>query len=323
MAEIVRIAEPAEPAGTPSLPQNIEAEAALLGALMIDNRLVEDVQLKLRPHHFFEPLHGRIYEADPAHDRQATWSPTRSRCGRCSRRRGDEGGRRPRLSRPAHRIGRGADRRARFRPADLRPRLAARAGRGRPRAGRARARHLRRGRAAGARSRRPRPSSTRSPRRAGPRARPRSFGEATTRWRSKMAERALNSGGHLSGLTTGLDSLNGKIGGMHNSDLIIVAGRPGMGKTALGTNIAFAAAQRFLRDRRTGSSPKVGRRPGRLVQPRNVGRPARHAHPRRAVGDQLGEPAHGQDQPAGLPPARARRRPSSRACRCTSTIRPA
>src|SRR5215212_9934094 len=63
MAEIVRIAEPAEPAGTPSLPQNIEAEAALLGALMIDNRLVEDVQLKLRPDHFFEPLHGRIYEA--------------------------------------------------------------------------------------------------------------------------------------------------------------------------------------------------------------------------------------------------------------------
>ena len=30
---------------------------------MIDNRLVEDVQLKLKPHHFFEPLHGRIYEA--------------------------------------------------------------------------------------------------------------------------------------------------------------------------------------------------------------------------------------------------------------------
>src|SRR6476659_4148739 len=63
MAEIARIAEPAEPAGTPSPPQNIEAEAALLGALMIDNRLVEDVQLKLQPHHFFEPLHGRIYES--------------------------------------------------------------------------------------------------------------------------------------------------------------------------------------------------------------------------------------------------------------------
>ena len=45
-----------------SLPQNVEAEAALLGALMIDNRLAEDVQLKLRPEHFYEPLHGRIYE---------------------------------------------------------------------------------------------------------------------------------------------------------------------------------------------------------------------------------------------------------------------
>ena len=48
MAEIVRIAESASEPATPSLPQNIEAEAALLGALMIDNRLVEDVQLKLR-----------------------------------------------------------------------------------------------------------------------------------------------------------------------------------------------------------------------------------------------------------------------------------
>src|ERR671928_1927926 len=62
MAEVLRIAEPVE-TGTQTLPQNIEAEAALLGALMIDNRLVEDVGLKLKPHHFFEPLHGRIYEA--------------------------------------------------------------------------------------------------------------------------------------------------------------------------------------------------------------------------------------------------------------------
>src|SRR2546430_16781522 len=63
MAEVLRIAEPVEPASNPSLPQNIEAEAALLGALMIDNRLVEDIQLKLKPLHFFEPLHGRVYEA--------------------------------------------------------------------------------------------------------------------------------------------------------------------------------------------------------------------------------------------------------------------
>src|SRR5688572_3395063 len=63
MAEVVRIDGGADAPSTPSLPQNIEAEAALLGALMIDNRLVEDVQLKLRADHFFEPLHGRIYDS--------------------------------------------------------------------------------------------------------------------------------------------------------------------------------------------------------------------------------------------------------------------
>jgi replicative DNA helicase len=71
-----------------------------------------------------------------------------------------------------------------------------------------------------------------------------------------MAERALNSGGHLSGFTTGLESLNGKIGGLHKSDLIIVAGRPGMGKSSLATNIAFAAAQRFIRDAEDGIEPE-------------------------------------------------------------------
>ncbi|HEX2804215.1 MAG TPA: DnaB-like helicase N-terminal domain-containing protein, partial [Sphingomicrobium sp.] len=63
MAEVVRISEPAQTAGTPSLPANVEAEAALLGALMLDNRLVEDVGLKLKPHHFHEELHARIYGA--------------------------------------------------------------------------------------------------------------------------------------------------------------------------------------------------------------------------------------------------------------------
>ena len=57
----LKIADPAPPEA-PSLPHNIEAEAALLGALMIDNRLAEDIQMKVRPDHFFEPLHGRIYE---------------------------------------------------------------------------------------------------------------------------------------------------------------------------------------------------------------------------------------------------------------------
>ena len=63
MAELYRIDGSTEAASATLLPQNVEAEAALLGALMVDNRLVEDVQLKLKPLHFFEPLHGRIYDA--------------------------------------------------------------------------------------------------------------------------------------------------------------------------------------------------------------------------------------------------------------------
>ena len=62
MAQLQPVNDTAPPIGAQSLPHNVEAEAALLGALMIDNRLAEDIQLKLRPEHFFEPLHGRIYE---------------------------------------------------------------------------------------------------------------------------------------------------------------------------------------------------------------------------------------------------------------------
>jgi replicative DNA helicase len=71
----------------------------------------------------------------------------------------------------------------------------------------------------------------------------------------ETAEKALNSGGHLSGITTGLDSVNSKIGGMHPSDLMILAGRPGMGKTSLATNIAYSAARRFLQDQEDGIEP--------------------------------------------------------------------
>ncbi len=81
-----------------------------------------------------------------------------------------------------------------------------------------------------------------------------SFGEAT-KLAIEQAERALNSGGHLSGVTTGLDGINSKIGGLHRSDLLILAGRPGMGKSSLATNMAFAAAQRFLRDQEDGIDP--------------------------------------------------------------------
>ncbi len=56
------------------------------------------------------------------------------------------------------------------------------------------------------------------------------------------AERAFQRSGHVSGLSTGLRDLDQRLGGLHPSDLLILAGRPGMGKTALATKIAFGAA---------------------------------------------------------------------------------
>ncbi len=64
------------------------------------------------------------------------------------------------------------------------------------------------------------------------------------------AERAFHRGGHVSGLTTGLRDLDAKMGGMHPSDLMILAGRPGMGKTALATKIAYGAAKSLLAEAR-------------------------------------------------------------------------
>jgi replicative DNA helicase len=58
-----------------------------------------------------------------------------------------------------------------------------------------------------------------------------------------MAAAAFQRDGKLSGIATGLRDLDGKMGGLQRSDLIIVAGRPGMGKTALATNIAYNIAR--------------------------------------------------------------------------------
>src|SRR5258708_26213793 len=58
-----------------------------------------------------------------------------------------------------------------------------------------------------------------------------------------MAAKAFQRDGKLSGIATGLRDLDIKMGGLQPSDLIIVAGRPGMGKTALATNIAYNVAK--------------------------------------------------------------------------------
>jgi replicative DNA helicase len=253
MAEVLRIADPVEPGAQTALPQNVEAEAALLGALMIDNRLVEDVQLKLRPDHFFEPLHGRIYEAvlrmtdanrianpvtlrplfesdetikdvgGPAYLAQLTGSGAAVIGARDFAQQVYDLA----LLRSLITVGRDLVEGALDTSEDVAP-LA--------QIERAETELYKVAEAGGAEGR------------------ARSFGEAAMD-SIRNAEAALNRGGGLTGITSGFTGLNSRIGGLQRSDLIIVAGRPGMGKTALATNMAFAAAERFLQDQGDGIEP--------------------------------------------------------------------
>ncbi|MGC6471303.1 MAG: replicative DNA helicase [Parvibaculales bacterium] len=63
----------------------------------------------------------------------------------------------------------------------------------------------------------------------------------------EMAERAYQREGHLSGLSSGFTGLDNVLGGLQESDLLILAGRPAMGKTSLATNIAFSVAKNHAR----------------------------------------------------------------------------
>ena len=60
------------------------------------------------------------------------------------------------------------------------------------------------------------------------------------------AEAAFKRDGRTVGVATGFTNLDKKLGGLHPSDLIIAAGRPGMGKTSFATNIAFNAAKAYV-----------------------------------------------------------------------------
>jgi len=62
----------------------------------------------------------------------------------------------------------------------------------------------------------------------------------------EMATNAMKSDQGIVGVPTGLDDLDERLGGLHKSDLVIIAGRPSMGKTALATNIAYYAAKKIL-----------------------------------------------------------------------------
>src|SRR3954463_5972821 len=216
MAQLQPVNDTAPRIGTQSLPHNVEAEAALLGALMIDNRLAEDIQLKLRPEHFFEPLHGRIYEQIlRLTDKNMIANPVTLRpLFEADEPMKQVGG-------PAYLAqltGSGAaviGARDFAQPIYDLALLRALIGVGRD---------LVEGAldtseevAPLAQIERAETELYKVAEEGGAEGKAKSFAEAT-KAALDMAERALNSGGHLSGLTTGLEAMNSKIGGLHRSD---------------------------------------------------------------------------------------------------------
>lgn len=244
---------PSEPL---ELPHNLDAEQALLGAMMIDNRLVEDVMPRVRAEHFFDELNGRIFEQIVRlADRGMVANPVTLKplfvADAAMQAAGGPGYLAQltdasaaliaavdfaqqiydlALLRELARVGRdmataaldtsdAVDPKAQIEAAEMALYKVAEQGEV----------------ASGAIV----------------------FAVAATA-AVHMAERAMKSGGHLSGITTGLDALNAKLGGLHDSDLVILAGRPAMGKTALATNIAFAAAKRLVLERGAADGTKNG-----------------------------------------------------------------
>jgi len=225
----------------PSLPHNLEAEQALLGALMFDNAVFERLSDRLRGHHFHEPFHQRLYEAIEDHIRQGLLAEPTILMERFKQDpafaefgglryladlmdRAPPGANAPDYARVVYdlalrrdliRIGGDIIREApdpetpaidQIEQAELT--LYSLAETGAPSSGFV------------------------------------SFSTALA-GAVQMAGEAYQRDGKLAGLATHLDDLDSKLGGMHPSDLLILAGRPSMGKTALATNIAFNVARNY------------------------------------------------------------------------------
>ena len=254
MADLIRLVPPLPPGIGPELPHNVEAEAALLGALMIDNRIAEDFQMRLRPDHFFEAVHGRVYDAIlRLLDRNMVANPVTLR----PMFEADETMRE--LGGPAYLAQLTGNSAALIGARDFANQIY----------------DLAMLRALVTVGRDMVDGALDTSHEVNPKGQieaaevalykvseegtgegsVKTFAQAT-RMAVEIAEKALNSGGGLSGITTGLDTINAKIGGLHHSDLVILAGRPGMGKTALATNIAFNTARRWVRDAEDGIAPE-------------------------------------------------------------------
>ncbi|EPX87873.1 replicative DNA helicase [Rubellimicrobium thermophilum DSM 16684] len=239
-------AEPPSP-GTEPLPHNIEAEQQVLGAILTNNDVFDRVSAILSPEHFFDPVHARIYEVAAARiQKNALASPVTLKAFL----EGDEGLRA--LGGPAYLARLAAAAISSFAARDYAQLIRDLA---------TRRELIRLGREITDRAARVEIES--SPEEQIVEAEQALYrladqGRSETGFQSflravtdavQSANAAYQRDGGLAGISTGLVDLDRKLGGLHKSDLLILAGRPSMGKTSLATNIAFNIAKAYRRGR--------------------------------------------------------------------------
>ncbi|MFL5236399.1 MAG: replicative DNA helicase [Rhizomicrobium sp.] len=239
------------------VPYDIEIEQALLGAILVDNSAIERVSSTLRPEHFYDPMHQRIYEtmhgqfekggmvltpltlnaalkADPGLIEVgghaylaglAAAAPAMANVRDYARILHDLAVRRGLIH-----IGEDIVNGAYEAPHEKAPQAQIE-------------------------------DAEKALYRLSDRARygegPLDFAESLRR-AVETAERAQARGGKISGVSSGFADIDQLLSGLQPSDLLILAGRPGMGKTALATNMAFNAARAYAQDMEAGEEVPRG-----------------------------------------------------------------
>jgi replicative DNA helicase len=249
MNEIANI-RPLLPATQPepeSLPQNVEAEQQLLGAILTNNDVFDRIAALVKPEHFFDPVHQRIFERAAARiQKNALASPVTLKPFF-----EDDAGLKE-LGGPAYLVRLAGAAISAYAARDYAQMIYDLA---------VRRELIALGRDIAAKAARVEVES--EPREQIVEAEQRLYklgeqGHAERGFQSFLkavtdavnhANAAYQRDGGLAGIATGLIDLDKKLGGLHPSDLLILAGRPSMGKTSLATNIAFNIAKAHKRGR--------------------------------------------------------------------------
>ena len=232
-------------AETEALPHNIEAEQQLLGAILTNNDIYDRISSKVRAEHFFDPVHQRIFEIAAARiQKNALASPVTLKAFL-----EDDAGLKE-LGGPAYLARLAGAAISAFAARDYAQMIYDLA---------VRRELMALGRDISAKAAKVEVSS--EPREQIIEAEQRLYklgeqGVAERGFQSflkavtdavNVANAAYQRDGGLAGVSTGLVDLDKKLGGLHPSDLLILAGRPSMGKTSLATNIAFNIAKAYKR----------------------------------------------------------------------------